>query len=100
LFLDLHYSKFNSSFGSGQYESVSLSKSLTDTLRVQVLGGNQRFNSPFSSNTNSKFVNGIVDWTISRQYFVEGLIGWYNGTTLNYTQWSTVFGYRFGGLRK
>jgi len=31
---------------------------------------------------------------------VEGLIGWYDGTTLNYTQWSTVFGYRFGGLRK
>jgi len=34
------------------------------------------------------------------RYFVEGLIGLYNGTTLNYTQWSTVFGYRFGGLRK
>jgi len=100
LFLDMHYSQFDSSFGSGQYESVSLSKSLTDTLRVQLLGGNQKFNSPFSSNTNSKFVNGIVDWTISRRYFVEGLIGWYNGTTLNYTQWSTVFGYRFGGLRK
>jgi hypothetical protein len=100
LFLDMHYSQFDSSFGSGQYESVSLSKSLTDTLRVQLLGGNQKFNSPFSSNTNSKFVNGIVDWTISRRYFVEGLIGWYNGTTLNYTQWSSVFGYRFGGLRK
>jgi hypothetical protein len=100
LFLDMHYSQFDSSFGSGQYESVSLSKSLTDTLRVQLLGGNQKFNSPFSSNTSSKFVNGIVDWTISRRYFVEGLIGWYDGTTLNYTQWSTVFGYRFGGLRK
>jgi hypothetical protein len=100
LFLDMHYSQFDSSFGSGRYESVSLSKGLTDTLRLQVLGGNQKFNSPFSSNTSSKFVNGIVDWTISRRYFVEGLIGWYNGTTLNYTQWSTVFGYRFGGLRK
>jgi hypothetical protein len=100
LFLDMHYSQFDSSFGGGQYESVSLSKSLTDTLRVQLLGGNQKFNSPFSSNTSSKFVNGIVDWTISRRYFVEGLIGWYDGTTLNYTQWSTVFGYRFGGLRK
>jgi hypothetical protein len=100
LLLDLHYSKFDSSFGSGQYESLSLSKSLTDTLHVQLLAGNQKFNSPFSSNTNSKFVNGIVDWSISRRYFVEGLIGLYNGTTLNYTQWSTVFGYRFGGLRK
>ena len=100
LLLDLHYSQFDSSFGSGKYESVSLSKSLSDTLHVQLLGGNQKFNSPFSSNSSSKFVNGIVDWTISRRYFVEGLIGWYDGTTLNYTQWSTVFGYRFGGLRK
>ncbi len=99
-FLDLHYTQFNSSFGSGQYESVSLSRNLTETLHLQLLAGNQKFSSLFTSNTNSKFVNGIVDWTISRRYFVEGLIGYYNGTSLNYTQWSTVFGYRFGGLRK
>ncbi|HKM65577.1 MAG TPA: hypothetical protein VJX70_00295 [Candidatus Acidoferrum sp.] len=100
LLLDLHYSQFNSSFGSGEYESVSVSKSLSDALHVQLLAGNQKFNSPFSSNTNAKFVNGIVDWTIGRRYFVEGLIGLYNGTTLNYTQWSATLGYRFGGLRK
>src|SRR5271165_1923947 len=56
LFLDMHYSKFNSDFGTGQYESVSVSKSLTDTLRLQVLGGRQKFNSPFSGNNNSNFV--------------------------------------------
>jgi hypothetical protein len=100
LFLDMHYTEFNSSFGSGQYASVSLSRNLTDTLRVQVLAGNQKFNSPMTTNSSSRFVNGILDWTISRRYFVEGLFGYYNGTTLNYTQWSTVFGYRFGGLRK
>jgi hypothetical protein len=100
LFLDLHYTQFNSSFGSGQYESVSLSRNLTEMLRVQVLAGDQKFNSPLTSNSSSRFVNGTVDWTISRQYFVEGLIGYYDGTTLNYTQWSTIFGYRFGGLRK
>ena len=100
LFLDMHYTQFHSSFGSGQYESVSLSRNLTDTLRVQVLAGNQKFNSPLTTNSSSRFVNGILDWTISRRYFVEGLFGYYNGTTLDYTQWSTVFGYRFGGLRK
>jgi hypothetical protein len=100
LFLDLHYTQFNSSFGSGQYESISLSRNLTDTLRVQVLGGNQKFDSPLTSNARSQFVNGIVDWTIGRRYFVEALFGYYRGTTLNYTQWSTVFGYRFGGLRR
>ena len=100
LFLDLHYSKFDSSFGKGQYESISLSKNLSDTLRLQILGGDQKFDSPLSTNTNSKFVNGIVDWTIGRRYFVEGLYGWYNGTTLNYNQWSLTFGYRFGGYRR
>jgi len=100
LFLDLHYTQFNSTFGSGQYESISLSKSLTEKVHLQFLAGNQKFNSPQSSNSSAKFVNGVVDWTIGPRYFIEGLLGYYNGTTLNYTQWSTTFGYRFGGLHK
>jgi len=100
LFLDLHYSKFNSSFGNGQYESVSLSKNLTDKLRLQLLGGNQQFTSALTTNSNAKFVNGTLDWTIGRRYFLEGTFGWYNGTALNYNQWSSVFGYRWGGMRK
>jgi hypothetical protein len=98
--LDLHYSKFDSAFGSGEYESVSLSKSLTDKLTLQVLGGNQLFNSPLTANTNAKFVNATLDWTISRRYFAEGLYGWYSGNAMSYNQWSTLFGYRWGGLRK
>lgn len=100
LSLDLHYSKFNSDFGSGGYESISLSKSLTEKLRVQVLGGNQKFTSSFTSNTNAKFVNATLDWSIGRRYFVEGLYGWYSGNALSYNQWSTMFGYRWGGLSK
>ena len=100
LFLDLHYSKFNSSFGSGSYEAVSLSKSITDTLHLQVLGGEQNFTSTFTTNTNAKFVNATLDWTFARRYFLQGTYGWYNGTTMNYNQWSTMFGYRWGGLRR
>ena len=100
LLLDLHYSKFDSSFGSGKYESFSLSKSLTDTFRVQVYGGHQNFYTTLSNNTNSNFVNGVVDWNVGSRYFLEGNFGWYKGTSLSYTQWSTVFGYRLGGLRK
>jgi hypothetical protein len=100
LSLDLHYSKFNSDFGSGDYQSISLSKSLTEKLRLQVLGGNQKFTSSFTSNTNAKFVNATLDWSIGRRYFVEGLYGWYSGNALSYNQWSTMFGYRWGGLSK
>jgi len=98
--LDLHYSKFNSSFGSGKYQSLSLSKSFTDSFRVQVYGGRQNFVTPLSTNTNSNFVNGVVDCNVGPRYFLEGNFGWYQGTSLSYTQWSSVFGYRLGGFRK
>lgn len=98
--LDLHYSKFNSSFGSGKYESFSLSKSITDTFRVQMYGGHQVFDTALSTNTNSNFVNGVADWNVGPRYFLEGNFGWYHGSSLSYTQWSSVFGYRIGGFRK
>jgi len=98
--LDLHYSKFDSSFGSGKYDSFSLSKSITDTFRVQLYGGHQVFNTALSTNTNSNFVNAVVDWNVGPRYFLEGNFGWYHGTALSYTQWSSVFGYRLGGVRK
>jgi len=99
LFADLHYSKFDSSFGGGQYESFSLSKSLTDSLRIQLLAGHQIFNTTLSNNLNSNFVNAVADWNVGSRYFLEGNLGWYQGTSLSYRQWSVVFGYRFGGYR-
>jgi hypothetical protein len=100
LLADLHYTKFNSSFGSGKYTSFSLSKNVTDFLRLQLLAGHQVFNSALTANSHSNFVNSVADWNIGTRYFVEGNFGWYRGTNMNYQQWSTVFGYRFGGYRK
>ncbi len=99
LLFDAHYSKFDSDFGSGQYESISVSKSLSEALHLQFMAGIQKFNSPLSTNTNANFINSVIDFSFARRYFLEGVFGWYQGTTLNYNQWSTVFGYRFGGLR-
>ena len=100
LLADLHYSKFDSAFGSGKYTSFSLSKSLTDSLRLQLFGGHQAFASGLTNNTNSNFVNGVVDWNVGPRYFLECNFGYYRGTSLNYQQWSSIFGYRFGGYRK
>jgi hypothetical protein len=100
LLADAHYSKFDSSFGSGKYTSFSLSKNISDSFRLQFLGGHQTFNSTFTSNNSSNFVNAVVDWNVGPRYFMEGNFGWYRGTSMNYQQWSTVFGYRFGGYRK
>jgi hypothetical protein len=101
LSLDLRYTKFNSSFGQGDYQFVSLSRSIADRFHVQVQGGVQHLNSAFSTNSSSKFVSSTVDWTIGPRYFFEGLFSWNMGTAMNYQQTNFTFGYRFGGaLRK
>lgn len=100
LLLDLHYSKFDSVFGSGKYTSFSLSKSVTDSLRLQLFGGHQAYNSTLTNDTHSNFVNGVVDWNVGPRYFLEGNYGFYSGTSMNYRQWFTTFGYRFGGYRR
>jgi hypothetical protein len=100
LALGLHYAKFDSIFGTGEYESVSLSRNLTEKLQLQVLGGNQLYTSPLTANTNAKFVNANLDWFIGRRYFVEGSYGWYDGNVLSYNQWTTLLGYRWGGASR
>jgi hypothetical protein len=99
--LDLRYTKFNSSFGQGDYQFISVSRAIGDRIHVQVQGGMQHLTSAFSTNSFSKFVNSTVDWTIGPRYFFEGLFGWNMGTSMNYQQTNFTFGYRFGGkLRK
>jgi hypothetical protein len=101
LSMDLRYTKFNSSFGHGDYQFVSLSRNFADRFRVQVQGGIQHLNSALSTNSSSRFVNSTVDWTIGPRFFFEGLFSWNMGTSMNYQQTNFTFGYRFGGsLRK
>ena len=106
LMLDLRYTKFNSSFGQGNYQYVSLSRSITDRMHLQLQGGVQHLASTatgtlVTTNTNSRFVTSIFDWAIGPRYFFEALFSWNTGTSMNYTQTNLTFGYRFGGtLRK
>lgn len=97
--LDGHYSKFTSSFGHGKYTSVSLSKNLTEGLRIEGQGGWQTFISPLTTNTKSHFLNGLVDWNFGPRYFLEAGYTWNMGTSLSYQQWMLTLGYRFGGFR-
>jgi hypothetical protein len=99
--VDLRYTKFNSAFGSGQYEFVGLSRSIADRFHVQLQGGEQTLNTTFSTNSKSTFVTSIVDWSIGSRFFTEALYSYNMGTQMNYTQLNFTFGYRFGGsLRK
>jgi hypothetical protein len=90
---DVHYSKFNSAFGSGSYQSVSFSRNFHETLRWEVLGGRQTFASP-TANDSAHFVTGNFEAALGPHYFLQTGYTWNRGTQ-NYDQWLFTFGYRF-----
>ena len=96
---DGHYARFNSSFGNGHYESVSLSRSMGDNFRLEVLGGQQNFTSSYSSNSNSKFVTSNLEMNMGAHYFIQGGFTVSRGVVQNYDQWLFSLGYRFDTRR-
>jgi len=97
---DLRYSKFNSSFGSGDYKALSLSRSLGDRLEWQLIGGLQNFNSTITTTTQTRFVNTYLDWSPGKLLFFEAGYTWQRGGTMNYDQFQFMVGKRFGGSRR
>ena len=61
---DAHYSRFNSSFGSGSYEAVSLSRNFSDDIRLEVLAGDQTFSSSLTTNNRSRFVTSNFETSL------------------------------------
>ena len=92
---DAHYSHFDSSFGKGDYESVSASRDMRESLRLSVQAGQQNFVSQLTSQTRARFANGSLDWTFAAHYFLSGGLTVYRGQTQNYNQVLFTLGYRF-----
>jgi hypothetical protein len=93
--LDARYSRFNSAFGTGSYESLSFTRNLSEGLQLQVLAGQQNFYSTLTSANTARFVNGMIESNLGRHYFIQagGTIS--RGNQMNYDQWLFTFGYRF-----
>ncbi len=96
---DLHYAKFNGSFGNGDYESFSLSRQMNDRLRLEMLLGQQTFNSTLTTNTRGRFVTGTIDTTLGPHYYIQGIFTTNRGD-LSYDQFMFSLGYRFDNRRK
>jgi hypothetical protein len=96
---DMHYSKFDSSFGRGSYESVSFSRNFNENLRWEVLGGRQSFVSPTTKDI-SHFVTGNFEAALGPHYFVQTGYTWNRGVGQSYDQWLFTFGYRFDSRSK
>jgi hypothetical protein len=96
---DAHYAKFDSSFGSGSYESLSLSRQMSDRLRLEVLLGQQNFASTLTTSNRGRFVTGTVETTLGPHYYLQGNFTTNRGD-LSYDQFMFSVGYRFDSKRK
>ncbi len=96
---DAHYSRFNSSFGNGSYESLSLSRQMSDRLRLEVLVGQQNFASTLTANNRARFVTGTVETTLGPHYYLQGIFTTNRGD-LSYDQLMFSMGYRFDSKRR
>jgi hypothetical protein len=95
LHADAHYSKFNSSFGSGTYRAVSISRSFGDGFHLDVLGGNQSIVSTLAGNQTARFLTASADTSLGSKFFLQGGLTFYRGQLQNYDQWNFALGYRF-----
>jgi hypothetical protein len=97
---DVHYSKFDSSFGAGKYTAMSLSRSLKDTFRWELLAGIQDYSTALASNNRSHFVTGTFEAPLGANFFLQSGYTWNRGGTQNYDQYLFSIGYRFDSKYK
>lgn len=93
--VDARYSKFGSSFASGTYRSVSVNRDLESWLRMNLQGGKYAYTSTLAANSDSYFVNMLLDANLGARYFMQGNFTTQRGGTMSYNQWTITLGYRF-----
>jgi hypothetical protein len=96
---DVRYSKFTSSFGTGNYRAASLSRSFKEILRLDVNAGKQSFISSLGVPTDYKLLGSTVDLNVGAHYFIETAFNVQRGLQQSYDQWITTMGYRFDTKR-
>jgi hypothetical protein len=93
--VDARYSKFDSSFASGTYRTVSLMRDLGERFRLDLQAGRYEYNSSLAAASNSYFGNAMLDMNLGARLFLQSMFTAQRGGTFDYNQWTTVLGYRF-----
>lgn len=96
----VQYSKFNSAFASGSYRNISLIRSLSDRVQLNMQVGKYSYNSSLAANNDSYFANVLSDVDLGSHLFVEGAFTTQRGGNTNYNQFTTVLGVRFDNRRR
>ena len=91
---DAHYARFSNSFGSGAYTAFTVSRQVTDSMRVEILAGQQDFTSPLTANNRSRFLTSTFETNFGLHYFLQNNFTTARGQ-LSYDQWMFTMGYRF-----
>ncbi len=91
---DFHYSKFDSNFGSGNYQVFSLSRQVTNRAFWNVQVGKQDLLSQYTTNHNSIYVADSLDINLGRSSYLQSGYTYVNGATLNYRQLYVSWGFR------
>ncbi len=97
---DARYSKFDSSFGSGDYYALTLSRDFGEGFRVEGTAGRQSLISTFTKDSSYKTFGAHFDWFPKGSVYFDGGFTRQLGTTQNYNQWYIGLGYRFDIVRK
>jgi hypothetical protein len=97
---DYHYSKFDSNFGNGTYQALSLSRQMTNRMYWNVQLGNQNLESQYSADCVSQFIDDSVDINLGRHSYLQSGYTWVNGETMNYRQWYLSWGLRLDQGKK
>jgi hypothetical protein len=97
---DARFSRFDSSFGRGNYSALSLSRSVGENFRFELQAGQQNVVSTFTSRDRARFVNGSADWMLGNRYFLALGVTAYRGGAESYNQYFLTLGYRFDNRRQ
>ena len=92
---DARFAQFDSSFASGKYTTITVSREMMDNLRLNLQFGRYTYSSPVASNSDSSFVNFLFESNLGAKLFFESMYTIQRGGTLNYNQWTSTLGYRF-----
>lgn len=97
---DVRYSEFHSSFASGSYRTLTVSRNIGERFRLNLQGGKYAYNSTLAANNNSIFVNLLVDTNLGSRLFLEGAYTTQRGGSIDYDQFTTTLGLRFDNRSK
>jgi hypothetical protein len=96
---EYRYSRFDSSFGQGIYQSAGINREVGEDLQFELQAGLQKLTSVYTNRDRARFINGNVDWYVGRKYSLGAGLTVYRGQDQNYNQYFVSFGYRFDNHR-